>query len=91
MMTGVRRSSVSVSSGNFFAPSSLTSGSATAEQRRAVAVLRVVVKSFAGKQFAGDVGVDGFVRVHRPFAELRQADGEREQGDRKKDRPANFG
>jgi hypothetical protein len=28
--------------------------------------------------------------VHRSFAELRQADGQREQGDRKKGRPLEF-
>ena len=50
-------------------------------ERRAVAVLRVVVKTFSGENFADDPGVDGFVRVHRAFDELRQADGEREQGD----------
>ena len=32
------------------------------------------MKAFAGQQFADDVGVDGFIRVHRPLAQLRQAD-----------------
>jgi hypothetical protein len=39
------------------------------------------MKTFAGEQFAGDIGVDGFIGVQGPFAELRQADGQREQGD----------
>ena len=70
--------------GKIFCAEQLRNGFGQDKQRRAVAVLRVVVKTFAGEQFAGDVGVDGFVRVHRPFAELRQADGQREQGDREK-------
>jgi hypothetical protein len=48
------------------------------------------VKTFAGQKFSGDVGIDGFVRVHRPFAELWQADGQREQGDNAKNSPADF-
>ena len=56
-----------------------------------MAVLRIVMKRFAGQQFAGDVGVDGFVRVHRPHAKLREADGEREQGDQDEGRIMNEG
>jgi hypothetical protein len=48
------------------------------------------MKIFTGEQLADNICVDGFVRVHRASAELRQADGEREQGDCKKARPTDF-
>ena len=91
MRTVESRSCDSVSSEKFFAPHSLRDRFGQNIKRRAVAILRVVVIFFTGEQPADDVGIDGFVRVHRPFAELRQADGEREQGDDDKDRPTDFG
>ena len=53
-------------------------------------ILRVVFESFTSERIAGDEGVHGFVRVHRAFAELRQAEGEREQGEDEKNCPADF-
>ncbi len=89
--TAESRSCDSVSSAKFLAPLSLRDRFGQNIERRAVTILRVVVIFFPGEQLADDVGVDGFVRVHRPFAELRQADGEREQGDDDKDRPTDGG
>ena len=77
--------------GKVFRTEQFYDGFGQAKKRRAVAVLRIVVETFAGQQFTGNIGVDGFVRVHRPFAEPGQTDGQREQRDANKDRPADFG
>lgn len=42
-------------------------------------VARVVGEGFAGEQFAGQVSIDGLVRMHWPFAQLREANGQREK------------
>ena len=50
-------------------------------ERRTVAVNWVIAIFCTAEKLADVVGVDGLIRVHRPDAELRQADGERKQRD----------
>ena len=58
-----------------FCTAELRDGFGDEIQDRAVTVLRVVFESFTRERVAGDKGVHGFIRVHRAFAESRQADG----------------
>ena len=58
-------------------------------QRRAVAVLRIVGEGFSSQQLSDDVRVDGFIGVHGPRTQLRQAKGKPEKRDKKKSSPAN--
>ena len=53
-------------------------------QRRTVPVLRIVGECSAGQQLSYDVGVHGFIGVHRPRAESRQPQRQSESAIRRK-------
>ena len=46
-----------------------------------MAILRIVVERLSGQQLPNDVGIDGFIGVHGPSAQLRKPNGQPEKRD----------
>src|SRR5580658_1485163 len=57
-------------------------------QRRTMAVLGIVGERFTSQQLSNDVRVNGFIRVHGPLAQLRQAEEKSEKREEEKSSPA---
>ncbi len=86
--TDVSRNSDSVRSENDLAPCILDQRQSKGRQCRTMAVLRIVGEWLFGKQLSDDVGIDGFVGVHGPRVQLREANGQSDERDDEESQPA---